>query len=165
MKTLIIYDSQYGNTKQLAEALADNVRADDAVELIWSSPSSTIDLTGVGLLFLGCPTQHRSLKPAFAYFLRALPTAALQNLPVAVFDTRYNVPRWRSGSAAIKAADELRLKGVWLVVPPESFFVRKQEGPLEPGELLRAGEWARRVMTRVEMFTGRTPVSSHGSPD
>jgi hypothetical protein len=74
---------------------------------------------------------------------------------VAAFDTRFKADELDSsglrflvktgGYAAKRIADRLKRAGGSLVVPPEGFYVEDTEGPLKPGELERAADWATRV--------------------
>jgi hypothetical protein len=54
-----------------------------------------------------------------------------------------------TGSAGMMA-EKLREKGVSLLWPPESFFVKGKRGPLRSGELDRATRWARMLVKEVE---------------
>lgn len=150
MKALIVYDSTFGNTESIATAIADTLAERGTVRVLRVASTQATDLEGLDLLVVGCPTQRRKPTPAILAFLRATPAAALEDLPVAVFDTRYDRPRLISGSAARGIAKRLRKAGVSLLVGPESFFVEDREGPLEEGELERAGQWARKVLDRLQ---------------
>jgi hypothetical protein len=82
-------------------------------------------------------------------FLDKIPPNALRGLPAVCFDTRYNSPRWISGSAARSLARLLYEKGAYVVVQPESFFVGQADGPLQPGELNRAVDWIEGIVARL----------------
>ena len=66
------------------------------------------------------------------------------------FDTRYRGPRFVRGSAAKDVAGLLRGLGYLMLSPPESFFVKGEEGPLEPREEYRARAWVLRALGRPE---------------
>jgi hypothetical protein len=53
------------------------------------------------------------------------------------------------GFAAERIAAQLKKAGGNLIVSPEGFFVEDTEGPLKPGELERAAEWARSILGAV----------------
>jgi len=55
-----------------------------------------------------------------------------------------------TGSAARVMARTLQEKGVSLLLPLESFFVKGTQGPLRDGELDRAAAWARMLIKVVE---------------
>jgi hypothetical protein len=62
---------------------------------------------------------------------------------VLVFDTRMRMIKLLTGSAAEGAARTLKNLGAELLLPPESFFVKAMEGPLDDGEVERAAAWVR----------------------
>lgn len=142
MNALIVYDSQYGNTERVALSIADALRAYGQVRAIRVGAAQAVELQGVDLLIVGSPTQAWKATPAMQSFLKGLLPAQLRGMAIASFDTRYHKPRWMTGSAAETIGKALRSIHVSLVVPPESFFVNGQEGPLETGELERAATWA-----------------------
>jgi len=150
MKALVIYDSTFGHTEQIARAIADTLAERGSARALRVAKAGTIDLEGIDLLVLGCPTQRHKPTPAVQAFLGSIPRGALHGLPAAAFDTRYRKARWLTGSAARAVAKRLRKAGASLLLPGESFFVATREGPLQEGELQRATDWAREVIERLE---------------
>jgi flavodoxin len=151
MNTLVVYDSQYGNTKQIAQAIADTLRAFGQVQAIRVDPDRSFKFQGVDLLILGCPTQGFRSTPAMQSFLGNVSHQSLSGLAVACFDTRFRGGFWKH-SAAPGMAKQLRAMGVEPIVPPESFFVKamKKEGPLLAGEVERAATWALGIHQQYE---------------
>ncbi|MGE5334636.1 MAG: flavodoxin family protein [Nitrososphaerota archaeon] len=150
MKALVVYDSQYGNTERVASAIADTLRTSGEVELIRVDPVHALDPQGVDLLMLGCPTQGWKPTQAMQDLVAKLSPAQLRGVAVVCFDTRFQKPRWMTGSAARVMAKNLQRLGIAPIVPPESFFVGHTEGPLLAGELGRAAMWARTVLSKLE---------------
>ncbi len=150
MNMLVIYDSAFGNTEQLARAMADSLRAHGSVRTVRADEVGLPDLKEVDLAIVGGPTQRHRLSPTMRAFLDRLPRLSLHGLRAAAFDTRYHMAAWKSGSAAHEIESRLRRTGAWLIMPPESFFVAEREGPLEKGELERAARWAREVFEECE---------------
>ena len=58
MKILIIYDSVYGNTKQIAQAIGNALSFHKDVEIIRVGDVKLQQLTGLDLLITGSPTQR-----------------------------------------------------------------------------------------------------------
>ena len=142
MNTLVIYDSFFGNTEQIAQAIGKAMPLPDQVEICRVSEVKPGQLAGSKLLIVGSPTRGFRPTPAIAELLKNLPASALEGVKVAAFDTRMvNL----GGYAAAPIATALKKKGGVLVAPPERFFVQDQEGPLKPGELERAASWARQL--------------------
>jgi flavodoxin I len=164
MKALIIFDSTYGNTAKIAQAVGEGLGNLMKVALVRVSEVKPEQMAGVRLLILGSPTQRFNATPAMMSFLKGIPQDGLKGVQVAAFDTRLtksNIEKTPllaffvrlSGAAAYAAkhiADLLRKKGGLLVVPPEGFFVEGMEGPLVQGELERAAEWARQISATVQ---------------
>jgi flavodoxin len=142
MDTLVVYDSQYGNTQRIAEAIADAMSVFGQSRAVRADPALPLELQGVDLLIVGCPTQGWRPTPAISTVLQKGAPEQLRGVAVACFDTRFRMPRWLTGSAARVMGRMVAQQGATLLVPPESFFVQGREGPLLSGELKRAYAWA-----------------------
>jgi flavodoxin I len=149
MKTLVVYDSLYGNTRTIAQAIADAIPGD--VKLLHAGDVDASELGAYGLLIVGAPTHGgRASEPA-RDLLEKIQAPALAGIRVAAFDTRLTWWWLRVfGFAAPRVARSLEKKGGTLVVEPEGFFVTGSEGPLEEGEVERAGTWAQEVVALAE---------------
>ena len=87
------------------------------------------------MFIVGSPTQGWKPTSAIQSFLEEASSEELRSLAGACFDTRFRLPRWMTGSAAKVMARTLQEKGISLLSPPESFFVKGMQGPLHDGEL------------------------------
>jgi flavodoxin len=157
MKALVVYDSGYGNTEQIAQAIGRALGDQKDVEVVRVGEVRPQQLAGITLLIVGSPTRQFRPTPATTSFLKSIPPNALKGVKVAAFDTRFTVSEIEKvrilaffvrifGYAAEPIADRLRKKGGDLVLPPEGFYVGGTEGPLLEGELERAGDWAKQIM-------------------
>ncbi len=150
MNTLIIYDSTFGNTAQLAQAMADRLGEHATVRTALADEAGLTELKDIDLLIVGGPTQRHGVSPAMRDLLERLPRRTLRGVGAAAFDTRYHMAAWKSGSAASRIASKIKRTGASLLIAPESFFVAEREGPLEEGELERASRWAEEVFKQFE---------------
>jgi hypothetical protein len=161
MKALIVYESMFGNTEQVARAIAVGLKPDLSVELVGvkDAPAAIHEL--VDLVVVGGPTHAFSLsRPSTRAEAEKKGAAAassgggirewLQGLPegphsesIATFDTRATKARHLPGSAAAKAARLARQHGYPAAFAQESFWVEDTAGPLQVGELERAVRWGR----------------------
>ena len=156
MKTLIVYDSYYNNTEQIANAIGDSLRSRGEVVVSKVNDIKLEELDGVELLIVGSPTRAFRPTNPIVTFLLEIPGNSLKGVKVAAFDTRICVDDVKSrvltilvkllGYAAKPIAKRLRKKGGELVIPPEGFFVNGTEGPLKDGELERAENWAKQII-------------------
>ena len=103
MKALVIYDSQYGNTAQIARAIADGLKsaATDTIEVDLRKIDDVRPehLSGLDVLIVGSPTQRFSSTSAMRDFLKDIPKKALAGVTVAGFDTRLTEEELRSHGA------------------------------------------------------------------
>lgn len=156
MKVLVAYDSGFGNTARVAEAMGKALEADHQVTVVQVHEVRPADISGAGLVLVGSPTRAFRPTPATMEFIARLPSDALAGVAVAAFDTRIvyaEVPNpfvrfvltTFGRYAAPRILRGLEGRGGRAVLPPEGFIVTGTEGPTKTGELERAAEWARRA--------------------
>lgn len=157
MNALVIYESRFGNTEAVAEAIALVLQESLQTRLaeIDEIDDAAEELRGVGLLVVGGPTHRHGISTLLHEALAHLDDDSLAGIKAAVFDTRLHGPRFVTGSAATRLAKLLRRHGAWVVVPPASFLVQAAEGPLDGCEVDHARDWAREVLHAIGI---RTPA-------
>jgi flavodoxin len=156
MKAVVVYDSAYGNTAQVAEAMGEALGSRGEVLVLRARDVRPEQLVGLELLIVGSPTQKFRPLPPVTELLKGLPRDGLRGVKVAAFDTRFpegDINKVRIlaffvrvfGYAAKPIADRMVKKGGVLAASPEGFYVGKTKGPLLDGELERAAAWATRI--------------------
>lgn len=148
MNVQVIFDSQFGNTKQLAQAISGKLAEGAYVKMTAADQISWQSLAGVDLLVMGSPTQRWRPTRVVKMFLEEIPKGSLEGIAMAAFDTRLRRPRLVTGSAAKSIAKKLQKNGGKLLLPPESFLVMGMKGPLVDGEIERAVIWTGQVLDR-----------------
>lgn len=146
MKVMVIYESAYGNTEQIARAIASTLGTPDDVEVIRAGSVDPENLRGYEMVVIGAPTYGGRPMPPVQEFLNKIPENVIKGVKIAAFDTR--IPTkivGIFGYAAGKIANNLKRKGAIPVMAPEGFFVKGSKGPLKEGELERAAAWGRSV--------------------
>ena len=161
VKALVVFESMFGNTKEIAEAIAAGMNDSLMTECleVGHAPASP---EGVDLLVVGGPTHQFGLsrpdsrEGATSETERPLVSQGIgirewiKDLPkvdgdaVATFDTSIRKPNL-PGSAARGAQKRLKRLGYRIVVPAEIFHVEGTTGPITDGELERAHAWGRNV--------------------
>jgi len=142
VSALVVFDSQSGNTRLIADAIADTLadalgQGTSAVPVNGIGPDS---LTGVDLLVVGCPNIALRPSPRIQEFLHRLGHGSLRGIRAAAFDTRIRLPI--HGDAAGRVSRALAAAGAHIAVKPTGFLVDGKTGPLAAGELDRARQWA-----------------------
>jgi flavodoxin I len=142
MNALVIYDSTFGNTEKIAQAIGERIHC-PAMRAGDFQPS---EHKGLDLLIVGSPTHGGRPTPD----IHRLPEGplALQGIDAAAFDTRTERFSWIFGYAAVRIGQSLERGGGKLLVPPEGFIVVGNKGPLKEGELGRAADWAELILKK-----------------
>lgn len=165
MSALVVYESMFGSTKAIAEAVAEGIGESGPVEVIEVGAFAAGADGGavpaeVTLLVVGGPTHAFSLSrestredaakeaPAgvistgkgLREWLEDVKVA--DGLRFAAFDTKVLKPNL-PGSAAKAADKRLRQHGARPVTKPHSFKVHGKSDGLVEGELEAAREWGR----------------------
>jgi len=140
MRGVVFYATRYGNTRRVAEAIADGLRSNGTAEVhsVEDGPSPITD--EVDLVAVGGPTEGHGMTPPVLKFLGQLPPLALAGRAAVAFDTRVSWPRWLSGSAAEGIRERLGRAGATAPVGAESFLV-SMKPEIGPDELARARAW------------------------
>ncbi len=168
MRAVVIYESMYGNTHLVADAIGDGLREAAEVSVVPVEQANVELLHGADLVVVGGPTHaHGMSRPSTrraAVDAAHKPDSTLEldpdaegpglrewfdrmaDLPgrAAAFDTRIDAPPLFTGRASKGVAKRLRRHGCTLVAEPESFRVTKQNALLDH-EAEHAREWGRRL--------------------
>jgi flavodoxin I len=159
MKGLIVYDSMYGNTEKIAQAIGEELGKPETITVKRVGEIKPEQLTGLDLLIIGSPTQRFQPTVATSNLLKKIPKNGLQGTKVTAFDTRLT-EEWikktpvlaffvklsgQSAYAAKGMVNKLKKQGGELIAPAEGFYVEDTEGPLVAGELERALAWAKKI--------------------
>lgn len=151
MRALVVYDSKFGNTREIAMRIGAALKSGDEATVEVVSTAEVQDLPeDLDLLVVGGPTQAHGVEATMQEFLDMVSPDRLDHRRVAVFDTRVHWPKLLSGSAADGIAKRVMKKGAELVDDPESFFVADKEGPLREGEVERAEDWGRFLLSQMK---------------
>jgi flavodoxin I len=162
VKALVVFDSAYGNTAQIARAIGEGLATgEDEIPVRQVGDVQPEDLTGLDVLVVGSPTQRMNFIEGVGDFLESIPHNGLVGVRVAAFDTRISNEDMQAAVqsrvtrffirlflhrfAATPIAAELKKKGGQPVIKPEGFFVTDTEGPLKAGELERATAWGQQI--------------------
>ena len=156
MKALVVYDSVFGNTEKVAQAMGEALGA----QTLRVADVKPEHVAGLDVLVVGSPTRAFSPTPAIKSWLSGLPSKSLQGVKVGAFDTRIALEDVNSGFlnfmvkifgyAAKPIGNRLVRKGGDLVLSLEGFYVQGSEGPMKDGELERAVDWVQEMLPQSD---------------
>lgn len=138
MRALVIYDSNFGNTKKIAEIIAGKLGINTNVLRV---PDFNMkELEGIKLLIIGSPVNAWRPTDKVLKFLASLGKDQLKGIKGTSFDTR--MKSFLSGDASRKISQKLKEAGVEIIANPQTFIVKGRKGPLAVGEVEKAAKWA-----------------------
>lgn len=168
MRALVVYESMYGNTQQIAQVVAEGLRkhlpttvdevgvaadelADDVVLLVVGGPTHAFSMSrestrvdAASKVTTPVVSRGRGLRE----WIEAICSNSGNRPPTATFATKVRKPRL-FGSAASAAAKRLRRGGFPLVIPPTDFWVDGSKGPLSQGAVEEAQAWGEQLGARI----------------
>ncbi len=178
MRPVVVYESTFGATRVIAEAVASGFAECDERTVVSASEIGGSVLYDADLVVVGGPTHVRSMsrpgtrKGAPSYAKKHDGDLVLEpgaddatgvrewighlgrhTIFAAAFDTRVNGPAIITGRASKAINRGLARHGMSIVASPESFLVDKN-GSLLPGEVTRAVAWGATLAGAVRARRG-----------
>ena len=180
MRALVVYESMYGNTRQIAEAIARGLRSAYAVQVVSVASAPYEHVGRYDLVVVGGPTHARGMsRPDTRQSAISAPRVQADDLQVepgasgmglrvwldslglcsgqaAAFDTRLNTHALLTGKASNGIASMLRQHGFQLVAEPMSFLVDRHTH-LMPGEDEEAERWGATLAKKAATGGSESP--------
>ncbi|XAS69988.1 hypothetical protein VUN82_12710 [Micrococcaceae bacterium Sec5.1] len=125
MEILVVYETMYGNTRRVAEAIASGFDGEPG------AIAQDIDAN------VGIREWLAQLRPA------------IPGQKAAAFDTRNHGPAFLTGRASKHITSGLRKAGFELIAEPESFEV-SQEPSISEDEFHRAARWGKALAALID---------------
>ena len=159
MKGIVVFDSMYGNTKNVAEAMADEIRA-QGHEVAIVNIGQTLKFDDDGdFILIGSPTRMKQMTFRTKRFVRKA-RKKYAGKPGAAFETTLRVPadpaerqkasKWIDNAAGDKIKAMAEEGGVKMYGEVLRAEVVGTYGPLMPHTLERSREFVRRFLESLQ---------------
>ena len=158
MNTLVVYYSKFGNTRRIAQAIAETLGQTNTARALSIEQVSIDDVQDADLVVMGSPTHYQAVPKVVRRFLKTFPRRSLRKKWVTAFDT--SLKMWGPImllTAAHGITSRLQRLGGRRLARPQTFLIRNADLPtqgevdlLYEGELDRARSWARTLLSTVE---------------
>ncbi len=152
MKGIVVFDTSYGNTRKIAETIAETLKESGiAADAFYVKDVKKLAAKDYDFLVIGSPTKFGTMSFTVKRFLGKVKGKEWMNKPSAAFDTENpeNIER-NEGSAAEKIAEKLKEKQMNQLLPVLKAVVLGWKGPLQEGEIERAKEYARELAAKLK---------------
>ena len=150
-KAIIIYESKYGNTRRVAEAIAKGMGAVSGTEAVLCELKET-DRKGLkdfDVIVVGSPNHIGTATRSIRKFIGEMGKLGLTEKVVAVFDT-YMGGDFEKAVKKMEKSIKEKVAGVKLPVPGLSIRVDKMKGPVTEGEMPGAREFGEKVAGEIK---------------
>jgi hypothetical protein len=169
MKAVVVYESHWGNTAEVARAIASGLGPDTPVLATDEATGSVLanaDLIVAGAPVIAFRLATDSMRESIAEDVHDAPSKPdlthpsmrswLDGIPVgeglaAAFETRIH---WSPGGATAAIERGLGAAGYRRVAKGRKFFVTGRYGPLRDGELEAARDWGVELAQALRARTG-----------
>lgn len=186
MRTVVVYESVFGNTRRVAEAIGRALSSVSEVVVVPVDAADEVAAASADLLVVGGPTHLRGMSTRRTrYIALGVARGAGRGVVVdpvtggtglrewlarldrsggwgAAFDTRFGKPVVLTGRASPRVHHRLLHLGRSMLDGPESFLLGN-DGRLQPGEEDRAYAWGKRLAVAAELSPASAARASASS--
>ena len=156
MKGIVIYDSSYGNTKKIAETIAETLKESEIKVDLSYVKKAKLDGKDYEFIIVGSPTKWGTMSFTMKRFLGKIKSDEWANKPFAAFDTELpdNIEKTetenKNWSAAEKIAEKLADKNMKQIIPVLKAVVLDKKGPLKDGEIERTKDYTKELVIKLK---------------
>ncbi len=147
----MVYESKYGNTRLVAEKIAEGMREVSGIETALSE-LKRVDkkqLADFDTILIGSPNHFGSATGGIKKFINELGKLNLAGKAVAVFDTCLGKDFEKAVKKMEKQVGE-KAPGLKLLAPGLSVRVDGMKGPITQGELPRCKDFGVKIATQIK---------------
>jgi flavodoxin len=150
-KAIVVYESKYGNTKRVAEAIVEGMREVPGVEAVLNEVKEVeLDkLIEFDAILVGSPNHMGSATKGIRKFIDELGKLSPGVKLGAVFDTYIG----RDFEKAVKKMEKQigeKVSGLKLATPGLSIKVEGMKGPISEGELPKGKEFGVKMASQLK---------------
>lgn len=147
---MVAYESRYGNTKRVAEAIVEGIRLVEEVEAVLSDVKD-VDLDAIAdydAIVIGGPNHMGGPTRGVKKFVDKLGTLPLKDKRFAVFDT-YTSRDFEKATRKLEQRIHEKVPGLKMIAPGLSVKVQGMKGPIADGELPKCTEFGTEIATQL----------------
>lgn len=162
MKGIVVYDTYFGNTKAVAEAIVEQIKADGHEAELRSVREDYPSPPQGDFMFVGSPNRFGGVSGRTKRFVKRLDNTSWKDKPIAVFATvaappkgevtekqKLSYEKWAL-RAAPKLRDLAKARGLSAVDAVLAVPVIDQKGPLAEDGVHKTKQFAHEVLSTLK---------------
>ncbi|MFQ6125512.1 MAG: flavodoxin family protein [Candidatus Heimdallarchaeota archaeon] len=151
MRVLVVYESKYGNTKQVAETIVKGIQDAKGIETVLTE-CKDVDFNKIvdyDAILVGTPNHMGSPTRGMKKFVDKLGKLNLEGKQTAVFDT-YIKNDFEKAVKKLENRIKEKVPGLKRIVPGLSIRVDGMKGPISEGELPKCAEFGKKLAVQMK---------------
>ena len=151
MKALLVYHSRYGNTRKVAELIAEGLKSIKNIQISIEHVKD-VDLAQsdiYDLLLIGTPINLGGPDRSIKKFIKNLSKASFKVTLYAVFDTYLNEKDRQKAVNKMEKLINKKIPDVKMVSPGLSIKVSEIEGPIVEEELIKCKDFGEMLTKHI----------------
>jgi len=151
LKSIIVYESKYGNTKLVAERIAEGMNrvTGGGAVLVEVKAVDLRQIAGYDVILVGSPNHMGQATSSIRKFINELGKLNLQGKQVAVFDT-YQGGDFEKAVKKMEKQVGDKAPGMKLVAPGLSIMVKGMKGPIADRDLSKCQAFGAKIATMMK---------------
>jgi flavorubredoxin len=151
VKVIVVYDTKWGNTKLVAETIAEGMKGVEGIEtmVIDVKEAEADAVAKYDAILIGSPNHIGGPVRGVKKLIDKLGKAELQAKWAAVFDTQLGGNQFERAVKKMEKRIQEKAPGLQLIVPGLSIKVAGMQGPVADGELPKCKAFGEKIAAQL----------------
>ncbi len=150
-KVIVVYESKYGNTRQVAEAIIEGINEIQRIEAVLKEPKHVepTEVLDYDVILIGSPNHFGGPTRGIKKFIDKLGKLPLKEKMFAVFDTYIKGDFEKAVKKMEKRINE-KVLGLKQIAPGLSIKVQGMKGPILEEELPKCKDFGKKIANQLK---------------
>ncbi|MFX0033493.1 MAG: flavodoxin family protein [Candidatus Hodarchaeota archaeon] len=152
MNVLIVYETKFGNTKKVAETIAEGIRETEQIktEIVYVNDIEYSKIKDFDAIIIGSPNWGGSYAGSIKKFINELAGLLLSEKYYAVFDTNNALPILNKAFKKLEKKIGKKIPSFKKILPGLPVKVIGLKGPIAEGELPKCKNFGKEIALNLQ---------------
>ncbi|MFW9783764.1 MAG: flavodoxin family protein [Candidatus Heimdallarchaeota archaeon] len=152
MNVLVVYETNFGNTKKVAEVIAEGIRETEQIktEVMHVSDTDYSKVEDFDAIIIGSPNWGGTYAGSIKKFINGLAEFSLSEKYYAVFDTNNDLPILNKASKKLEKKIGKKIPSFKRILPGLPVKVIGLKGPIAEGELPKCKTFGKKIALNLQ---------------